>query len=62
MSKNSRVTRCRYCGASLLSDRMTCPNCGVKKQHPFYLQGEFWGLLTALALSIFAFAAVWGNL
>ena len=52
------ITRCRYCGESLLSDRITCPNCGKRRQNPFYLQGEFWGLLAALAVTGIAVASV----
>ena len=42
------IIRCRYCGETLLADRVTCPNCGKIPQLPFYRQGEFWGLLVAL--------------
>ena len=50
------LIRCRYCGEALLSDGTTCPNCGQQEQSSFFLQGEFWGLLAALALSVMAFA------
>ena len=56
MEERKRVApRCRYCGEALLSDGTSCPNCGQRKQSPFFLQGEFWGLLAALALSATAF-------
>ena len=51
------IIRCRYCGEALLSDRRTCPNCGQQKQFPFFLQGEFWGILVALTLSVIALAS-----
>lgn len=54
--------RCRYCGERLLSDGETCPNCGKRKQVPFFLQAEFWGLAIALAMAVIAFAAVLTNL
>lgn len=54
--------RCRYCNEIMLSDGETCPNCGKRKQNPFYLQGEFWGLMIALAISVIALAAAIMNL
>lgn len=53
-----QIIRCRYCGEALLSDRITCPNCGKRRQLPFYRQGEFWGLLIALAATGIAVASV----
>ena len=47
---------CRYCDKA--PDDAACSGCERQKDAPLHLQGEFWGLLVAILLSLIAFVTV----
>lgn len=59
MSKETKMTTCKSCGAEIAKSAKTCPKCGAKNKKPIYKRT--WFIILAVIVVIMAFQGLSGG-